>query len=116
MSLEERLESLQAFTGKMFRSHAEEFERHKELLKEHAEWMVKIDRQIAAMNEATDRRLTAQDQDLIRHNEALAKIDARLDRIAELIDRFIQGQARDGHLRRRRPSVSSEDRSYPGEQ
>jgi tRNA isopentenyl-2-thiomethyl-A-37 hydroxylase MiaE len=94
MTLEERLESLAKFTDKMFRRHAEEFERHNQLIREVDQ---RITRRIDALSEATARRLDAPDHDLQCHEEALAKIDARLDRIAELVERFIQGQARNGH-------------------
>ncbi|HTV56405.1 MAG TPA: hypothetical protein VMI06_15990 [Terriglobia bacterium] len=94
MTLEERLKSLAEFTDAMFRRHAEEFERHKQLIQELDQ---RITRRIDALSEAAARRLDAQDQDLQRHDQALVKIDARLDRIAELVERFIQGQARDGH-------------------
>jgi septal ring factor EnvC (AmiA/AmiB activator) len=108
MTLEERLEALAAFTDTMFRRHAEEFERHKHLIQELDQ---RITRRIDALSEVTARRLDAQDQDLQRHNEAMAKLDARLarmtalieehdtrlDRIEKLVERFIQGQARDGH-------------------
>jgi hypothetical protein len=94
MTIEERLEALAAFTDAMFKRHAEEFERHRQVITEIDE---RITRRIDALSEATARRLDAQDQDLQRHDEALAKIDARLDRIATLVERFIQGRQGDGH-------------------